>query len=105
MLDYPRTERVEAAGRNGDVVHEQRVDDDPHHRPERNTAPFDAAANAICAGKPHTAMAMIKPATRPARAACQAGRLSTPSNMRTVAMGTIATKKDNVRLSPTGVNN
>ena len=35
MLDRPAAEGVEAAGGDGDVVEQQRVEHDPHHRPER----------------------------------------------------------------------
>jgi hypothetical protein len=35
MLDDPGAEGVEPAGPHRDVVEEQRVDDDPHHRPKR----------------------------------------------------------------------
>ena len=36
---------------------------------------------------------------------CHAGRLNIPRRTRTVAIGRIATRNDNARLSPTGVNN
>jgi len=70
-----------------------------------NTAPLRAEAKAMCAGMPQTVAAIPKPTTRPARAACHAGRFSIPRRTRTVATGSIATRKDSDRLSPTGVNN
>ena len=70
-----------------------------------NTAPFSAEERAICAGTAHTVEAISSPTMSPPRAACQAGRFSIPRRTRTVATGSIATRKDSVRLPPTGVNN
>ena len=70
-----------------------------------NTAPLRAEATARFTGMLHTAVAISKATARPARAACHAGRFSNPRRTSTVAMGSIATRKDSARLSPTGVNN
>ena len=35
MVQHPVPERVEPSGRDRDVVQQQRVEDDPHHRPQR----------------------------------------------------------------------
>ena len=59
----------------------------------------------MLAGICQTAAAISRPTSRPAKAACHAGRFRIPSSTRTVAMGSIATKKDSAKLSPTGVNN
>jgi hypothetical protein len=67
------------------------------------TAPSAAAASARPAGIFQTITATASATPSPASAACQAGRLSTPSMMSRVAIGSNATAADSARLSPTGV--
>jgi hypothetical protein len=67
--------------------------------------PLMAEANAVPTGMRQTVTAINNPTARPAKAACHAGRLNIPRRTRTVAMGSIATRKDSDKLSPTGVNN
>jgi hypothetical protein len=69
------------------------------------TAPFAIAASANPTGIAHTVTAITNPTKRPAKAACQAGRLSNPRQIKTVAIGNTPTRKDSPRLLPTGVNN
>src|SRR6516162_8954466 len=52
----------------------------------------------------HTVIAIMRPMIRPASAASQAARCSTPSVISTAMIGRVATVKDSARLSPTGVN-
>src|ERR1700693_426692 len=70
-----------------------------------NTAPLHAAASAICTGIAQIDTAIKNATTRPAKAACHAGRLSIPSSTRTVTIGSSATRNDSPKLPPTGVNN
>src|ERR1700733_8540159 len=69
------------------------------------TAPAATELKAREAGKSHTAIAMMRPTTRPASEACQAGRRMTPSSTRTAATGSAATMNESGKLPATGVSN
>src|SRR5580692_485569 len=69
------------------------------------TAPAATELKAREAGKSHTAIAMMRPTTRPASDACQAGRRMTPSSTRTAATGSAATMNESGKLPATGVSN
>ena len=54
-FDHPRAERIETARRDRDVVEQQRADDDPHDRPQREHRAVDGR------GERHAAPASAKP--------------------------------------------
>ncbi len=70
-----------------------------------NTMPAATLSKASPTGSFHALIAMTSPTSNPARDDCQAGRRRTPSDTSTTAIGSAATKKERIRLSPTGVNN
>ena len=51
MLHHPRAESVEAAGGDGDVVKDKGVEDDPHHRNERESRAVGDAAEGLRRGE------------------------------------------------------
>ncbi len=77
VLDHPGAKGIEAARGDGNVVEQQGIDDDPHHRPERKHRAVEGrgAGNAR-RQRPTAVTAMSSPTMRPANAACHAGRFS-----------------------------
>ena len=66
-------------------------------------APFATESSASDSGICHTATATINATISPASAACQAGRRNRPNRTSTATIGKIATRKERIRLPPTGV--
>jgi len=65
MLEYPSSKGVEAPGNHCDVVQDQCVEHDPHHRPGRKYTPAATLSNASPGGRCQMRAAMKRPNEEP----------------------------------------